>query len=212
VTDLPRHWSLDAVVDPGLAERCYASTPPSWWSGWEARYDNDCELNKRTTRRLDTLDPCWSELFDFLNGPLLDHFRRVVPLPDLTGDPTLHGAGVHVTDAGGRLQSHLDYQLHPTLGLERRLNVVVFLNPTWDDRHGGAFRFYDDSGSRVVKEVYPRFNTAVAWEPTDTAFHGTGRLAPDSPPRVTAACYYLHPPRPGACRKRALYVPNRGEA
>jgi Rps23 Pro-64 3,4-dihydroxylase Tpa1-like proline 4-hydroxylase len=129
---------------------------------------------------------------------------------EIRPDPDLYGGGIHVTDPGGYLTSHLDYALHPT-GLERRINLVLFLNETWQPGWGGAFALYDRSGKKQVKEILPEPGLTIVWEAGDLSFHGTRQVSHNADPRVTAACYYLAPPRLGCCRPCALFTPFRGE-
>lgn len=127
----------------------------------------------------------------------------------LRTDPTGYGAGVHVTEPGGRLNCHIDYALH-SCGLERRMNLIMFLNPVWREEWGGALELYRDDARTVAERIYPAFNRAAIWESSDVAYHGTQPTSADAPDRVTAAAYFLADPRPGCVRKRALFCPARG--
>ncbi len=205
-----RHWLLEDLVVPSLAERAAASIPPRQWPGW-VHYDNDCEKGKRTTRDLSGLGDCWQDLFGLLASEAM-----VGTLEDLTGiaglraDPKLHGAGLHVTDPGGWLQPHLDYAAHPLYHLERRLSLIVFLNRIWDRSWGGAVELYPPEVVSPSVRQYPLFRGALLFENSDVSYHGTQRVSPEAAePRATAAFYYLAPPRPGCVRRRALFVPRR---
>lgn len=205
-----RHWLLHDILDAPLARAAFDATPASDWPGWEARYDNDCERGKRTSRPAAGLPAPWPEVFAALERP-----GFVARLADLSGVPSLRadssnwGAGCHVTDPHGWLNCHLDYSLHPS-GLERRLSLVLFLNPTWRRHWGGAFELWDESARSCVKRITPAFNAAVVFEGGDLSYHGAEQTAADAPPRVTATCYFLADARPGVMRRRALYIPRRG--
>jgi hypothetical protein len=43
-------------------------------------------------------------------------------------DPGLHGGGWHMHGAGGNLNPHLDYSIHPKSGLMRKLNIIIYLS------------------------------------------------------------------------------------
>jgi hypothetical protein len=198
------------MIDSGRASQLHAALPPIEWSGWEARYENDCERGKRTCRDWAKLPAAVAAELAALNGlTWLGYLRRLTGITELAIDPYLHGAGLHITDPGGWLSPHLDYALHPKLpGMERRVNLLLFLNPTWREEWGGAFELGDDLGN-PAERVFPAPGRAVVWLPSDVAYHGTQRIAEDAPPRATLAVYYLAPARPGVVRKRALFVPNR---
>lgn len=195
-----RHWIIEGFADPPK----HAPLPDGPW----ARYSNDCEKGKRTCNAIDRYGP-WGQLFGWLLDPFtVEGLTMLTGIDGLQADQSLYGAGLHVTDPGGWLNCHLDYALH-TNGMERRLNVVLFLNQEWREEWGGAFELWDEPARAVVQRIYPAWNRAVVWEASDLAYHGTQALTHDAPPRITAACYYLAPARPGCVRKRALFVPCR---
>lgn len=174
---------------------------------WEARYENDTERHKRTTRRIDDVYGL-RPIFDQLLSP-----RLVASCSEWLGhpletDPTLHGGGLHVTAPGGWLSTHLDYDLHPLLsGKRRAVNLILFLNPEWHEEWGGALVLCDPMG-QVVKRFYPAPGRLVAFEVGDLSYHG---VEPITGPveRVTAAVYYLTAAGPHNTRRRALFMPHR---
>ena len=75
------------------------------------------------------------QVFSYLNSPsfvdLLSSllFDSSILLPDVG----LNGGGWHIHGKGGKLNTHLDYSLHPKLALQRKLNLLVYLNSDWDE-------------------------------------------------------------------------------
>ena len=49
----------------------------------------------------------------------------------LVPDPHLHGGGQHQIRPGGKLAIHADFNRHPKLNLDRRLNLLLYLNRGW---------------------------------------------------------------------------------
>jgi Rps23 Pro-64 3,4-dihydroxylase Tpa1-like proline 4-hydroxylase len=198
------HWVIDSWL---TAETLPPPPPDNDWPGWEARYENDVEQHKRTSRRL--VFGQYAPIFERLRSPLTVEAWSERTGVNLLDDPTLHGGGLHVTDPGGWLNCHLDYALHPKLdGMERRLNLIVFLNREWREEWGGAFELCDPEGN-VVKRIFPAPGRLIAFETSDLSYHGTQQVAAEAPPRVTAAVYFLAKARQGATRKRALFMPTR---
>jgi hypothetical protein len=192
-----RHWVIDDWCKPVPYQRV---------SGWEASYDNDIEQGKRTTRNIpEAFRHIFAELRNFST---VDEWERITDLP-LADDPEMHGGGLCTMLAGGWLQTHLDYAIHPTFThMERRLNLIAFLHPEWRPEWGGQLLLADAMGKPVV-EIDPLPGRLVAFECGDDSFHGVRQLSHEAMPRVSAAVYYLSPARPGAVRKRAMYFPNR---
>jgi len=215
-----RAWVIDdvsALVPASLCRDAYAAVPPCDWPGW-CRYDNALENRKRTARDRDELPaPCGALLSYLSDNRQPDSFLyRLAAAIDfgelLTIDPYLHGAGIHVTDPGGWLQVHGDYELHPLLPwAERRLSLVLYLNPSWESHWGGETLLCDGMGA-AVEAVMPAPGRALVFEGGNAAFHGCRPTSPDAPPRVTAAVYYLGAARPSAHRRRAMFLPNRDAA
>lgn len=201
--DPVRWWAFDGAVGPvDPADVPHKSDP-----FWEARYENDCEAGKRTSRRVDRPAGFWPALVALRSRAAEWSARLGYPVED---DPTLHGGGLHVTAPGGWLSPHLDYDLHPHLpGRRRALNLIAFLNPEWRDEWGGALVLCDPMGA-VVTRLRPRPGRVVAFEVGDLSYHGVEPVAPAAPERVTAAVYYLSAAGPGNTRRRALFLPNRG--
>jgi hypothetical protein len=116
-------------------------------------------------------------------------------LEDLTGIGPLTaddiGGGMHMTGEGGRLETHVDFNVHPSLPLERRLNMLVFLNDEWREEWGGVLYLGQD---REV-EVLPLFNRTVIFACSDQSWHGHPDPVVGEHWRKSLACYYYAPLR-----------------
>lgn len=202
--DPVRWWVFDGVIDP-MPE----SVIPAPECGiWEAKYDNELEKGKRTTRDRALLEVI-AERYLSRAPWSVDLWAVRIGYP-LETDPTLHGGGIHVTAPGGWLSTHLDYDLHPHVpGKRRALNLIGFLNPEWREEWGGALVLCDPMGA-VVTRLYPKPGRLVAFEVGDLSYHG---VEPVTGPveRITAAVYYLAEAGPHNTRRRALFMPSRGK-
>src|SRR5262245_36315054 len=149
-----RHWLVDGAVPEALLPPDAEGLVRLPWP-WVV-YDNELERRKRACNDLAAMGPV-AALFGHLTAAdVVGRFGALAGIPGLRPDPTLHGGGVHVTDPGGWLACHVDYSLHPDLSppMERRLNLVLFLNPFWQGGWGGALELYADDGATCVKRVY----------------------------------------------------------
>jgi hypothetical protein len=130
----------------------------------------------------------------------------------LFSDPGLHGGGWHIHKRGGKLNPHLDYNIHPKLNLQRRLNLIVYLNSHWQESWGGHLGLWqgESKPETLVKSVVPKFNRAVIFE-TVGSWHGLPEPieAPEGQCRQSLAVYYLTEPQEGAeVRYKALFAPH----
>ncbi len=138
----------------------------------------------------------------FLNA--LSSFEMLLWLEALTGidglipDPYFGGGGLHQIEPGGFLKVHADFNVHPKLKLDRRLNMLIYLNQNWREEWGGHLELWDRDVRRCVERILPLFNRTVVFSTTDTSFHGhPNPLA--SPPGVTrksVSLYYYTAGRP----------------
>ena len=137
-----------------------------------------------------------AEMIAFLQSPEWLRF-----LSDLTGidglmpDPTLLGGGIHKTLRGGHLEVHADFNIQPQLQLHRRINVLLYLNPTWEKDWGGQLELWDREMTACVKSIEPISNRMVIFNITDEAFHGHPRPLKTSQ-RLSLALYYYTKDRP----------------
>ena len=108
-------------------------------------------------------------------------------------DPYLHGAGIHAMPRNGKLSMHLDYEKHPYLEKQRRLNVILYLNDEWNDSWGGATELWDSEMNSCVKKSPIKFNTAIVFRTDEISWHGIPEKikCPPNILRKTLAYYYI---------------------
>jgi len=106
-----------------------------------------------------------SQLFAELNS---DKF--IIKLEKLTGiyglvrnNVTLRGAGIHRIENGGHLQLHTDFNtyVHDGLKLDRRINLLIYLNPDWKPEYNGQLLLYDRRQMLCFEKVEPILNRCV---------------------------------------------------
>ena len=66
-------------------------------------------------------------------------------------DEKLNGGGLHEIKKGGLLKIHSDFNRHPILNLDRRLNVLVYLNKDWNEDYGGHLQLWDKEMQKCEK-------------------------------------------------------------
>ena len=209
------HLVLDNFFDDELAHELAADFPPYDSPAWHT-YDNAIEV-KKTLNNWHHFSPALYKFFTDINSRECYRIFERLTHCTLYPDHGLHGGGLHIHGAGGRLNTHLDYSIHPKLGLERRLNLIVYLNAQWQDSWGGALGFWRDDGGKpgeLVKSIAPLFNRAVIFDTTN-AWHGLPEpiTCPPGQHRKSLAVYYLCQPREGAVqRNRALFAPTEAQA
>ena len=139
---------------------------------------------------------------NFLNE--MNSFEMLLWLEALTGieglipDPYFVGVGLHQIEPGGLLKVHADFNVHPKLKVDRRLNMLIYLNKEWREEYGGHLELWERDGTSCRKKILPTFNRTVIFSTTDTSFHGHPHPL-TSPPGVTrksVSLYYYTAGRP----------------
>lgn len=162
------------------------------------------EFDSATERKLASTDgtmmgPATRQLLAALNsGPFIDFLERLTGIDGLVPDPHFVGGGLHQIERGGHLKVHADFNRHPRTRLERRLNVLVYLNRDWKDDYGGAFELWDEGMTACREKVMPYFNRCVVFSTTSTSYHGHPEplACPEGETRKSLALYYYSKERP----------------
>jgi 2OG-Fe(II) oxygenase superfamily len=134
-----------------------------------------------------------ARLAQYLNsGPFLAYLEKLTGIPNLIADPSYFGGGVHWIENGGYLEIHADFNHLKKYNLERRINLLLYLNKDWKDEYAGDLELWDRPTMTKRKAVAPVFNRAVIFSTVKEALHGhpTPLNTPPGVPRRSLALYY----------------------
>jgi hypothetical protein len=207
------HCVVDDILDPSIAEQLESEFMDYKDDRWYC-YKNAIE-DKKACNNWGNFPPLTYKVFqELLSRKFVQVIERELELK-LYIDHGLHGGGWHIHSAGGNLNPHLDYNIHPKMGLMRKLNIIIYLSQDLEDQHGGHLGLWDHNSLKngpgaLVKEVQPKFNRAVLFDTTQNSWHGISRRLsqPDDIFRKSFAVYYLtDPPLNADQRDRALFAP-----
>ena len=193
------HVVIDDFLPDAVAQQLVDEFPGPGEVPWIA-YDSDTE------RKLESLDE--TRLGDFTRhaiaqfnaGSMLTFLHELSGIEGLVPDPLLWGGGLHQIERGGFLEVHADFNLHPATQLHRRLNLLLYLNPGWQDDWGGHLELWDADMRACCARIAPSFNRLVVFNTDRTCFHGHPHplTCPDGVTRKSLALYYYaREPGPG---------------
>lgn len=192
------HIVIDNFLDESTATAIAAHLERADLSTWYQDEHRD-QVHKWTMPDLQQLDAVTGAALTFLNSQeSLEFFQRLTGIGPLLADPGYLGGGVHISGPGGRLGVHADFNIHPSLGLHRRLNALLFLNRDWDPSWHGDLELYDESLTHPIVTITPSFNRLAVFSVSDRAFHGVPRtiVCPPDRRRISLALYYYTEDRP----------------
>lgn len=190
-----QHLVLDDVFDPALLRAVAGEFSQARHNG---KYNDPTTRLKFSTDDWDLLPPRNLELVSYFNsGTFVRFLAAVTGMNELTSDPYLHGGGMHETFPGGFLKMHTDFNFHKILKLDRRINILLYLNEGWQPAwKGELWLSAKDMKDPIV--VPPVFNRMVIFNTNDHSFHGQPdpHTFPEGNSRKSVAMYYYSKGRP----------------
>jgi len=189
------HIVMDDFLPTSLARALVSEFPAPDSTTWNALPTAD-QRNKRSTRE-DAAIPALSRsvLMHLNSGMFVQFLERLTGTPELIVDTKLAGGGLHRIDRGGKLSVHIDFSHHPNNGLHRRLNLLLYLNPDWDESWGGNFELWrwKDDDKRPLVSIAPVFNRCVVFSTSPDSWHGhpAPLETPEGVSRKSVALYYF---------------------
>jgi hypothetical protein len=191
--------TIDGLFNPDLLRGIIGEFPDPSKDLVETHNDGVYVRHKQNTTWETNYGPHTRRIFAEMASPcMLLALERMSGISGLIADPYLFGGGLHVTSAGGKLAVHADFNRHPKLNLDRRLNLLLYLNESWTDRNQGWLELWDRDMREAVKRITPVFNRTVIFSTTSFSFHGQPEpvLGPPGVMRRSIALYYYTNGRP----------------
>jgi hypothetical protein len=158
------HAVVDDLWDPKLLERVIGEYPSFEDSRW-IRY-GDAEHEEKLEGSEEMFGDATRELVGRI-ASLSHSLSASLSLPELV--LSTEGGGYHITQPGGGLAVHADFNRGES-GLYRRVNVIIYLNTDKEELDGGELELWDGGGP--VERVVPKFNRTLLFETSDHSFHG----------------------------------------
>ena len=211
-----RNIVIDDFLAPDFCGRLIAEFPS--FDTKYARNEHGEIGGKAAVPDIARLGPAYRD-FDALmrDRMFLELMGRVAGIASLRYDPDYVGGGTHENLQGQELDLHVDFNYHPKTLLDRRLNLIVFLNPEWCEAWGGCLELRADPwdiGAGTARVAAPLINRAVLFETTERSWHGFSRIElPEDKRHISRrsiAVYYYTAERPTeetAAPHATIYVP-----
>jgi hypothetical protein len=116
-------------------------------------------------------------LFVELNSPdFIKHIEGITGVNNIIcNDISLYGTGIHRIKSKGFSQLHADFNTYYSKNrrLDRRVNLLVYLNPHWKpDEYKGSLCLCDKNTNMCVKKIDPILNRCVIFNTTSASIYG----------------------------------------
>jgi dTDP-glucose 4,6-dehydratase len=187
------HIIIPNFLSNDYAELIYKNFPVDINTNNWYEYNNPIEY-KYANDHLNFMPKCLQQIFYLLScKEIINVFSNISGIDNLEYDPYLHGAGIHVLPTGGKLDIHLDYEKHPYLNKERRLNIILYMNKDWKEEWNGDTQLWDKNMNKCIVKSQVKFNTAIIFKTNETSWHGLPDpiKCPKNIFRKSIAYYYI---------------------
>ena len=191
------HIVLDNFFDPLLLDLVLEEFPKPDQIKWQ-QFDNEREIKLASASEA-SFGPVTRLLLYHLNSiTFLEFLSAVTGIPNLIPDPSFNGGGLHQIVPGGKLGIHADFNKHGDYQLDRRLNLLLYLNKDWKEEYGGHLELWDRDMKSCQKKVAPVINRVMVFGTTDYTYHGhpDPLRCPAHMTRKSLALYYFSNGRP----------------
>jgi Rps23 Pro-64 3,4-dihydroxylase Tpa1-like proline 4-hydroxylase len=208
------HIVLDGFLDADVLRGVLNDFPPS---DQKSFFNRDQERLKYQYNPREVDSGLVQNLFAELNSQAFLRFlEELTGIQGLISDPYFEGGGLHETKRGGHLSIHADFNVHSRLSVQRRLNLLVYLNEDWPDEYGGQLELWDRDMKHCAVRVEPVFARAVIFNTDLDSFHGhpDPLNCPPERSRRSIATYYYSAPEGGLAQlpKRTTNFRQRPES
>ena len=214
-----------AVIDNLFDDRLLDNIIESYESNTDSIFNStvkSTELKLSTGRGDKAQNPACKSFLRFLNSSeFIDFVQRLTGIKEpLIPDPHFIGGGLHLIKKGGYLKVHADFAKHIETDLDRRVNLLIYLNRDWEDSYGGNFEMWNKDVDECVRSIKPVFNRTVIFNTTDYTYHGHPNplSCPEDESRKSIAIYYYSNGRPESEKRpldknaSTLFVERPGES
>ncbi len=165
------HIIIDNFFPDEILEQVLEEFPSANQINWY-RYNSPNE-RKLACRKEEEFGNKTLHFIHLLNSSIFMEFlEKLTGIEHLIPDQNLEGGGLHQIMPGGLLKIHADFNLHPCTKLNRRLNVLIYLNKDWKEEYGGHFELWDKQMKKCEVKVLPVFNRMAIFSTTSTSYHG----------------------------------------
>ena len=211
------HIVIDNFLPEDVANLVAEQFPVADSDFWY-EYSNPLEIKKACSNWNDFPSEIYKVFINLFSESVVDYLS-ILTDTQLTGDIGLHGGGLHCHKPGGKLNTRLDYNLHPKLNMQRKLNIIIYVAKDWKEEYGGNLGLWEHDAEnnqpgKLVASIPCLFNRAVIFDTTMNSWHGLPDpvTCPENMSRNSLAAYYLCPaPEVTENRSKALYAPTEDQ-
>ena len=192
------HIVIDNFLpDESILDKILEEYPKAEDIDWQ-KFENKAEKKLANKHERYMGDNTRFLLYQFNSSTFISFLESLTGIDGIIPDPHFEGGGLHQIERGGYLKLHVDFNRNKKLCLDRRLNLLLYLNKDWKEEYGGYLELWDKDVTQCGKKILPIFNRLVIFTTTDFTYHGHPEplTCPEGWTRKSLALYYYTNGRP----------------
>jgi hypothetical protein len=191
------HIVIDDFLPENILEEILHEFPTPDEISWQ-NFENSSEKKLASQSERQIKEMTRFLLYQLNSSTFISFLEKLTKIDGIIPDPHFAGGGLHQIEKGGYLKIHADFNKHTHLKLDRRLNLLLYLNKNWREEYGGDLELWDADMTKCEKRILPIFNRCVIFSTTDFSYHGHPNplTCPDGWTRKSLAMYYYSNGRP----------------
>lgn len=191
------HIIIDDFLPETILNNVLAEFPEPKSIDWK-KFENKAEKKLASQSELQMGEATQFLLYRLNSSTFIEFLEKLTGISGIIPDPHFQGGGLHQIERGGYLKIHTDFNSHKRLKVDRRLNLLIYLNKDWQEDYGGHFELWDTQMTKSEKKILPIFNRCVIFNTTDFSYHGhpDPLNCPPERTRKSLAMYYYTNGRP----------------
>jgi hypothetical protein len=193
------HIVIDNFFPEEVLENILSEYPKTGDIDWQ-KFENKSEKKLANKHERYMGDNTRALLYQLNSSTFISFLETLTGIDGIIPDPHFEGGGLHQIERGGYLKVHADFNRHTKMRLDRRLNLLLYLNKDWKEEYGGYLELWDTAMTGCEKKILPIFNRFVLFTTTDFTYHGHPEplTCPEGWTRKSLALYYYTNGRPAS--------------
>ncbi|GBF81427.1 2OG-Fe(II) oxygenase [Aphanothece sacrum] len=191
------HIVIDNFLPEYVLEQILDEFPQPRSIDWQ-RFDGTGSKKLASTSELQMGEFTRFFLYQLNSSIFINFLEKLTGIEGIIPDPHFQGGGLHQIERGGFLKMHVDFNRDRIMKVDRRLNLLIYLNKDWQEEYGGHFEMWNKDMTICVKKILPIFNRCVVFSTSDFSYHGhpDPLNCPEGLTRKSLALYYYSNGRP----------------
>ncbi|MDX2196710.1 MAG: 2OG-Fe(II) oxygenase [Cytophagales bacterium] len=182
------HVVIDNFLTSDMATRLHDNFPT--YDIFNKKYQGYNEY-KAEGSNFEDFHPAFTELKNMVSSPqFCQWISQITQIESLFVTNDALGTGLHQGKKGSFLDIHIDFSMHHLQNVYRRLNLLIFFNPGWQEEWQGHTELWNHDMTQCVQKVLPSFNRALLFQTTGKSYHGYGKISP--PEHITRKSFYSY--------------------